>query len=502
MRPGSLATSSWPRCWRRERRSSCARPCTPRRGSTRCRTTRRRCAAAGSTSSNPGWAGWPEADAGAGRLAEPEVIVGAVEQVSTRRPTWPAWTCWSPPGHAGADRRRADHRELLVGQAGLRVGGRGCPPVRRKVTLVSTAALPAPAGVEIIAVETAAEMAEAVIRRADEADVVVMAARRRISAGRAARTGRSEGVGPPRSALEPTVDILARLGQRRRPGQVSSASPPRPTNVAGKRRAQAAPQAPRPHRGQRRLRARAPGLRVRHQRRDRSSGWWPVENVPRPTRGCRRRRPRRGGSCPLSRSRQHRRTTKEHTRAVGPSTSGSVTEGHRQDRRPGSDAGNLDAILSVDRPAGLACARRRSTIACGVVAGEADDAAVRGHPLDRLEYDQVDRLRPREASGFDGNTGGDLSPSTSRARTSAKGVDRLEEVWYWQGGRRGPAQRRGRRRPGDDVRLRLQRDGQWSDAPADRACAPYGRAAGRGSPADITRTPPDGKTQATSTYED
>ena len=95
--------------------------------------------------------------------------------------------------------------------------------VRRgaKVTLVSTVAGSVPAGVDVIPVETAAEMAEAVFGRSDQADVVVMAAAVADFRPVAPAEGKiKKDAGPPRIELEPTVDILAELGGRKRPGQV------------------------------------------------------------------------------------------------------------------------------------------------------------------------------------------------------------------------------------------------------------------------------------------
>jgi phosphopantothenoylcysteine decarboxylase/phosphopantothenate--cysteine ligase len=89
-----------------------------------------------------------------------------------------------------------------------------------KVTLVTTVGLPAPAGADVVRVETAAQMAEAVARVAPGADVVVMAAAvadfRPVQV--ADRKIKKSG-GVPQIVLEPTVDILAGLGARKPPGQ-------------------------------------------------------------------------------------------------------------------------------------------------------------------------------------------------------------------------------------------------------------------------------------------
>ncbi len=159
-------------------------------------------------------------DVGAGRLAAPELIVAAVEQVLT------------PPDlagihvlvTAGGTREPIDAVRVITnrssGKQGYAVAGEAA---RRgaKVTLVTTAARRIPPGVEVVPVETAAEMADAVLGAADQADVVVMAAA--VADFRPVATVASklkkEG-GPPSVVLEPTTDILAALGQRKRAGQI------------------------------------------------------------------------------------------------------------------------------------------------------------------------------------------------------------------------------------------------------------------------------------------
>jgi phosphopantothenoylcysteine decarboxylase/phosphopantothenate--cysteine ligase len=88
------------------------------------------------------------------------------------------------------------------------------------VTLVTTTNRPAAPGVEVVRVETAEEMERAVLDRAGEADVVVMAAAVadfRPKAVADAKLKKADGV--PEVVLEPTNDILAELGRRRLPGQ-------------------------------------------------------------------------------------------------------------------------------------------------------------------------------------------------------------------------------------------------------------------------------------------
>jgi phosphopantothenoylcysteine decarboxylase/phosphopantothenate--cysteine ligase len=88
------------------------------------------------------------------------------------------------------------------------------------VTLVSTVDRAVPAGVELVAVETAAEMHDAMQALAASADVVVMAAAVadfRPVAASPHKLKKHDGV--PEIVLEPTPDILAGLGARKPAGQ-------------------------------------------------------------------------------------------------------------------------------------------------------------------------------------------------------------------------------------------------------------------------------------------
>jgi len=162
-------------------------------------------------------------DAGTGRLPEPERIVAEVERVlllGSPRPLEGVRLLVT----AGGTREPIDPVRFVSNRSSGRQGhavadvGRELGAV---VTLVTTVELPAAAGVEIVAVETAAEMAEAVLSRAPEADLVVMAAavadfRPEYVSGTKLRKAN----GIPEVRLQPTTDILAELGRRRRPGQV------------------------------------------------------------------------------------------------------------------------------------------------------------------------------------------------------------------------------------------------------------------------------------------
>jgi phosphopantothenoylcysteine decarboxylase / phosphopantothenate---cysteine ligase len=159
-------------------------------------------------------------DVGAGRLAAPDAILAGIESAlgatrdmaglhvvvtagGTREPI--------DPVRFVGNRSSGKQGHALAAEA----ADRGA-----KVTLVTTVGLPVPAGVDVARVETAAEMDEAVRAAASAADVVVMAAAVadfRPAAVAERKLKKQDGV--PEIVLEPTVDILAGLGQRKRPGQ-------------------------------------------------------------------------------------------------------------------------------------------------------------------------------------------------------------------------------------------------------------------------------------------
>jgi len=158
-------------------------------------------------------------DEGAGRLAEPDEVLAAVLAVLSPSD----FAALSVLVTAGGTREPIDPVRFVgnrsSGKQGYALAGEAA--VRgATVTLVSTVDRPAPPGVELVRVDTAAEMEEAVLGRADGADVVLMAAavadfRPKVAAPE--KIKKTEGV--PELVLEPTTDILAELGRRRRPGQ-------------------------------------------------------------------------------------------------------------------------------------------------------------------------------------------------------------------------------------------------------------------------------------------
>ena len=159
-------------------------------------------------------------DVGKGRLAAPATIVEAVEaalgagrDLSGLRVLVTAGGTREPidPVRFVGNRSSGKQGHALATEAAARGA---------KVTVVTTVDLPVPPQSDVIRVETAAEMEEAVHAAGASADVVVMAAavadfRPTQVAGRKLK----KQAGVPEITLEPTPDILAGLAARKRPGQ-------------------------------------------------------------------------------------------------------------------------------------------------------------------------------------------------------------------------------------------------------------------------------------------
>jgi len=159
-------------------------------------------------------------DVGRGRLAAPEAIVAGVESAlaaardleglhvvvtagGTREPI--------DPVRFIGNRSSGKQGHALAAEA----ADRGA-----KVTLVTTVDLPVPRTADVVRVATAAQMDDAVRAVASAADVIVMAAA--VADFRPAHVAErkiKKQAGVPDIVLEPTVDILAGLGARKRPGQ-------------------------------------------------------------------------------------------------------------------------------------------------------------------------------------------------------------------------------------------------------------------------------------------
>ena len=161
-------------------------------------------------------------DVGTGRLAEPARIVAAAVAVLGGAPTGDL-VGLRVLVTAGGTREAIDPVRFIGNRSSGKMGTAVAVAAAVRgatVTLVTTAGLPAP-GVEVVRVESAQDMHDAVLARAGASDVVVMAAAVADFRPKAVADHKlKKADGPPEIVLEPTPDILAALGAARRPGQV------------------------------------------------------------------------------------------------------------------------------------------------------------------------------------------------------------------------------------------------------------------------------------------
>jgi phosphopantothenoylcysteine decarboxylase/phosphopantothenate--cysteine ligase len=163
-----------------------------------------------------------EGELGVGRMAEPEEIVRAAQELL------------AGPGplrgkhvlvSAGGTREPIDAVRFVGNRSSGRMGVALAAEARRRgahVTLLgANLAVPAPVGVDVVETPTAAELEHEALARAEEADVVIMAAAvADYRPAEALATKRPKDTSAWTLELEPTTDVLAQLGERRRPSQV------------------------------------------------------------------------------------------------------------------------------------------------------------------------------------------------------------------------------------------------------------------------------------------
>jgi len=176
-------------------------------------------------------------DVGAGRLAEPsaivETVLGLLGAATADGAAGEALAARPPAGDlsgvrvvvsAGGTREPIDPVRFITNRSSGKQGHALADAAFRRgaeVVLVTSADRSVDRGVMVERVETAADMEAALLTRAAGADVVIMAAavadfRPKVTSG--SKLHKADGV--PELILEPTPDILAELGRRRRNGQV------------------------------------------------------------------------------------------------------------------------------------------------------------------------------------------------------------------------------------------------------------------------------------------
>jgi len=159
-------------------------------------------------------------DLGAGRLADPALIVAEAERVLGPRDLVGVRLVVS----AGGTREPIDAVRVIANRSSGKQGYAVAAEAAARgadVTIVSTVALPVPPGATVRRVETAAEMEVEMQQAADDHDVIVMAAAVADFRPATVADGKlKKRDGAPQIMLEPTPDILAGLGARKREGQV------------------------------------------------------------------------------------------------------------------------------------------------------------------------------------------------------------------------------------------------------------------------------------------
>ena len=158
-------------------------------------------------------------DVGAGRLADPEAIVAAVERMLTA----PDLAGLRVVITAGGTREPIDTVRVVTNRSSGKQGhALAAEAVARgaTVTLVTSSSQPVPSGVTEVRYETTADLAAAVVPRMADADVLIMAAAVadfRPKAPSDRKIKKDEGMSE--IVLEPTHDFLVDIGRAKRADQ-------------------------------------------------------------------------------------------------------------------------------------------------------------------------------------------------------------------------------------------------------------------------------------------
>ena len=166
---------------------------------------------------------------GVGRMSEPVELIAAVEaalgagDVSVDSPR--DWRGRRVLVTAGGTREPIDSVRYIgnrsSGRMGYALAGRAAARGAEVTLVAANVSLPAPAAVRVVAVATAAELAQACGEHFADADVLLMAAAVADFRPREPVAHKlKKDDGPPRLELEATPDVLSGLSQRRRRGQL------------------------------------------------------------------------------------------------------------------------------------------------------------------------------------------------------------------------------------------------------------------------------------------
>ncbi|MES1248447.1 MAG: bifunctional phosphopantothenoylcysteine decarboxylase/phosphopantothenate--cysteine ligase CoaBC [Actinomycetota bacterium] len=163
-----------------------------------------------------------EGELGVGRMAEPDEIVRAAEELLSGGSRLRGKQVLVS---AGGTREPIDAVRYVGNRSSGRMGAAVAAEARRRGAAVTLLAanlqVPAPVGVEVIETPTAADLAREAAARGPLADVIVMsAAVADYRPAEALATKRPKDAAVWTVELEPTADVLQSLGEARRDGQV------------------------------------------------------------------------------------------------------------------------------------------------------------------------------------------------------------------------------------------------------------------------------------------
>jgi phosphopantothenoylcysteine decarboxylase/phosphopantothenate--cysteine ligase len=164
-----------------------------------------------------------EGELGVGRMAEPdEILRAATSLLFASNSLLQGKTVLVS---AGGTREPLDAVRYVGNRSSGRMGVALAAEARRRgaeVTLLAAnLAVPAPAGVEVVETPTAADLEREALAHAAEADIVVMAAAvADYRPAEALAAKRPKDTATWTLELEPTIDVLSALGERRREGQL------------------------------------------------------------------------------------------------------------------------------------------------------------------------------------------------------------------------------------------------------------------------------------------
>ena len=159
---------------------------------------------------------------GVGRMADVPTIFAAINEMLAQGSSWAGKRVLVT---AGPTREPIDPVRYLSNRSSGKMGYALAEAARCRgaevVLVTGPTALSVPGGLEVVRVETAAQMSDAVLARAASADYIFAAAavadyRPETIAGQKMKKTDD----PAALTLAPTLDILAELGRRKRPGQV------------------------------------------------------------------------------------------------------------------------------------------------------------------------------------------------------------------------------------------------------------------------------------------